>query len=51
MAIGMAARVSIRSSAIGECLKQLPSVERVVVLPYLADKPDLSALSKAVTPG
>jgi acetoacetyl-CoA synthetase len=34
---------------VGECLKQLPGVERVVVLPYLADKPNLSALSNAVT--
>jgi acetoacetyl-CoA synthetase len=34
---------------IGECLKSLPSVERVVVLPYLAGKPNLSALPKAVT--
>src|SRR5690242_12425479 len=33
---------------VGECLKQLPSVERVVVLPYLAGKPDLSKLPKAV---
>jgi len=33
---------------IGECLKSLPSVERVVVLPYLAGKPNLSALPKAV---
>jgi acetoacetyl-CoA synthetase len=32
----------------GECLKQLPSVERVVVLPYVAGKPDVSALPKAV---
>ena len=31
-----------------ECLKQLPSVERVVVLPYVAEKPDVSALPKAV---
>jgi len=34
---------------IGECLKQLPSVERVIVLPYLAEEPDLAALPKAVT--
>jgi acetoacetyl-CoA synthetase len=34
---------------IGECLKSLPSVERVVVLPYLADKPDLAKLPKAVS--
>ncbi len=34
---------------VGECLKQLPSVERVVVLPYLAGKPDVSGLAKAVT--
>jgi acetoacetyl-CoA synthetase len=32
---------------IGECLKQLPSVERVVVLPYLRDTPDLAALPRA----
>jgi len=34
---------------IGECLKSLPSVERVVVLPYLADKPDLAKLPQAVS--
>ena len=33
---------------IGECLKQLPSVERVVVLPYLSEAPDLSALPLAI---
>jgi acetoacetyl-CoA synthetase len=33
---------------IGECLKQLPSVERVVVLPYLSEALDLAALPKAV---
>jgi acetoacetyl-CoA synthetase len=32
---------------IAECLKQLPSVERVVVLPYLSDRTDLSALPVA----
>jgi len=31
-----------------ECLKRLPSVERVVVLPYVAAKPDVSVLPKAV---
>jgi acetoacetyl-CoA synthetase len=36
---------------IGECLKQLPSVERVVVLPYLAEKPDLAGLPRAVSLG
>jgi acetoacetyl-CoA synthetase len=34
---------------IGECLKRLPSVERVIVLPYLAEKPDLSALPEALS--
>jgi len=34
---------------VGECLKQLPSVERVIVLPYLSDRPDVSKLAKAVT--
>ena len=29
---------------IGECLPQLPSVERVIVLPYLSDAPDLGKL-------
>src|SRR5205814_4725190 len=32
---------------IGECLAQLPSVERVVVLPYLSAAPDLSKLPQA----
>src|SRR5262249_51620482 len=32
---------------IGECLAQLPSVERVLVLPYLSPAPDVSALPKA----
>jgi acetoacetyl-CoA synthetase len=32
----------------GECLRRMPSVERVVVLPYVAGKPDVSALPKAV---
>ncbi|HYV88900.1 MAG TPA: acetoacetate--CoA ligase, partial [Candidatus Polarisedimenticolia bacterium] len=34
---------------VGECLKQLPSVERVVVLPYLAAAPDLANLPKALS--
>jgi len=33
---------------IAECLRQLPSVARVVVLPYLSETPDLSGLPKAV---
>ena len=33
---------------IGECLPQLPSVEGIVVLPYLGDAPDLGKLPKAV---
>jgi len=33
---------------VAECLKQLPSVERLVVLPYVAEMPDVSALPKAV---
>jgi acetoacetyl-CoA synthetase len=33
---------------IGECLRHLPSVARVVVLPYLSQTPDLSGLPKAV---
>ena len=35
-------------SRIGECLPQLPSVERVIVLSYLSDAPDLGKLPKAV---
>jgi acetoacetyl-CoA synthetase len=33
---------------VAECLKQLPSVARAVVLPYVAEKPDVSALPKAL---
>ena len=33
---------------IGECLPQLPSIEGIVVLPYLGDAPDLGKLPKAV---
>jgi acetoacetyl-CoA synthetase len=33
---------------IGECLKQLPSVERVVVLPYVSETPDLAGVPNAV---
>src|SRR5436305_5355453 len=32
---------------VGECLRQLPSVERVIVLPYLSDTPNVSVLLKA----
>ena len=38
-------------SRMGECLPQLPSVERVIVLPYLSETPDLAKLPKAVAAG
>ncbi|MFO1060136.1 MAG: acetoacetate--CoA ligase [Dongiaceae bacterium] len=34
---------------VAEFLPELPSVERVVVLPYLAERPDLAALPRAVS--
>ncbi len=36
---------------LGEIVPRLPSVERVIVVPYLSDRPELSGVEKAVTLG